>query len=343
MEFSTGVDCLEKKRSDRTLLPVTSGRHFWSKNLFVMRGRNYVFTVNNPDGALYPDLCPVWAQHVSYATWQLEVGEEGTLHFQGYLECVGKKSMIQLHMCDGLEEAHFEIRRGTQQQAIDYANKEDTRVEGPWSFGEPKEQGRRSDLHEIKAKCDQGMPIKSIWEEHYNSMIRYHRSVKEYKRIITPPRDWLPTIIVIIGASGVGKSRLAREMFPNAYWKPNNKWWDDYDGQKTVVWDEFKGHYPFQDLLRVLDSTPLTLETKGSSCQYGADTICFTSNFHPSEWYNEESIRFTWETSPLNRRIREFGHIIDLGGWPAPEAVPPAAMFLFNGIPMAIADHFRIE
>jgi len=290
------------------------------------QNRNWCFTVNNPDSQLAPEE-DGWSVHVSFTTWQLELSETGTEHFQGYLECVGKKSLAQLKALPGLETAHLEVRRGTQSQAIAYANKADTRVEGPWSWGEAKEQGKRSDLLDMKRAVDAGASIKDLWDSNFSSMIRYNRSFKEYKRITTPVRDWIPLIIVIIGPSGVGKSRLARQLFPEAYWKTNSKWWDDYDGQKDVVWDEFKGYYGFQDLLRVLDSTPLSVETKGSSVQFVAETICFTSNFHPSEWYNPDTIHFSWETSPLRRRLSQFGHIIDLT---PPQ--PPAQLGLVPGV-----------
>jgi len=276
------------------------------------QSRNWCFTVNNPGSQLTPEE-DGWGVHISFVTWQLETGENGTEHFQGYLECIGKKSLRQLKDLPGLETAHLERRRGTQQQAISYCQKVDTRVEGPWVWGEPKEQGKRSDLLDMKRQIDEeAAPLTQLWDNNFGSMIRYHRSFKEYKRIKTPKRDWTPTILVIIGPSGIGKSQLARQLFPNAYWKPNSKWWDDYDNQTDVIWDEFKGQYPFQDLLRVLDSTPLSVETKGASVSYVAECICFTSNFHPSEWYNPDTIHFTWETSPLRRRLTEFGHIIDL-------------------------------
>jgi len=158
---------------------------------------------------------------------------------------------------------------------------------------------------------DSGKPLLDIWDAHYPSMIRYHRSVKEYKRIKTPKRDWVPEIYVLVGPPGSGKSLTARSMFPDAYWKsPGTVWWDDYDSQEEVVWDEFSGQYPFRELLRVLDSTPLSVQTKGGHCQFVARTICFTSNFMPCDWYDHIAIRQDWHTSPLKRRLDQFGVII---------------------------------
>lgn len=173
--------------------------------------------------------------------------------------------------------------------------------------------GRRSDLADVKRRLDEAAPMEAVADEFFGSWVRYHRSFKEYKRIKAPKRTWRTLIYILIGPSGVGKTTLAREMFPDAYWKPNTKWWDDYDGHEAVVWDEFRGAYPFQDLLRLLDSSPLTLESKGSTVQFAAHIVVFTSNFHPRDWYNPAHIGHTWADSPLARRIREYGQIVELG------------------------------
>jgi len=73
--------------------------------------------------------------------YQYEQGEQGTPHFQGYLECVGKKSIVQLKKLPGFERAHFEVRRGQQEQAVGYCKKPDGRLGGPWEHGEMKKQG----------------------------------------------------------------------------------------------------------------------------------------------------------------------------------------------------------
>jgi len=186
-----------------------------------------------------------------------------------------------------------------------------------------KEQGKRSDLLDIKRKVDDGASTVSLWDEHYGSMIRYHKSVKEYKRIKTKPRNSVPTILILWGPSGVGKTQRAKREYPDAYWKSVANWWEDYDGQSTVVFDEFDGsQYKFRELLRVLDSSPYKVECKGSCYELQATTFIFTTNTAPWNWYNPLTIHTLWEHSPLRRRIAEWGRIEWMGEGPAPVYVP---------------------
>jgi len=75
------------------------------------RYRNWVFTLNNPYYALTPDLDLVVNAPVSFMAWQLEVGAEGTEHYQGYLELASPCSLLQMHQLGGgmLLGAHFEV------------------------------------------------------------------------------------------------------------------------------------------------------------------------------------------------------------------------------------------
>jgi len=145
-------------------------------------------------------------------------------------------------------------------------------------------------------------------------MIRYHKSVKEYKRIKTPYRDQIPVIILYIGPTGCGKTTTARREYPNAYWLKTGNWWEDYDGQKTVIFDEFTGAaMKFRQLLQILDSAPMKVECKGGAHELVATTFVFTSNFMPFEWYSETAVHHTWPTSPLKRRIDEWGTVYWMG------------------------------
>jgi len=281
--------------------------------------RNLVFRITWPeteeglpllDPALWPDC--------KYCVYQLEIGEEtNRLHYQGYMEFTGKKRYAWLQRnCDGLEGAHFEVRRGTMEEARNYAMKQDTRVEGPWEWGAPKPgQGSRTDLRQVKRALDEGQSLEYVADNFFGTWLRYNKGLEKYKMMKTVDRDHAMRIILIIGPSGSGKSRWARENFPDAYWKDGTKWWDGYKGQETIIWDEFYGHCcKFSDLLRILDRYPMQVENKGGYFKFTAKTIVFTSNQEPEHWYNaERTHQVAWADNPLNRRIREFGEILRTG------------------------------
>ncbi len=94
--------------------------------------RAVCFTLNNPS-----DPIPFDVEKMEYLVYQREVGVNGTPHFQGYCEFKTKKRLAAVKELLG-NRCHIERRFGTQEQAIRYAKKEDTRVAGPWEFGEPK-------------------------------------------------------------------------------------------------------------------------------------------------------------------------------------------------------------
>ena len=101
--------------------------------------RNCCFTINNPrklaDGTFEP-LCTSLPERCSYIVWSLEKGENGTFHYQGYLELkkqVESKDAGPIKKFLGYPGAHIERRRGSARQAADYCKKlDETHVDGPW-------------------------------------------------------------------------------------------------------------------------------------------------------------------------------------------------------------------
>jgi len=283
--------------------------------------RNLCFRVTLPEdaGEEYPLLDPSTWPDCTYCVYQLEIGDETSrLHYQGYAEFTGKKrySWVQ-NNCEGMEGAHLEVRRGTMEEARNYAMKHDTRLDGPWEWGAPKPgQGSRSDLRAVKRALDEGRPMTYIADNFFGTFLRYQRGLKEYKRIRMPKRDWAMEVVVIIGPSGTGKTRWCRQNAgDDVYWKDKSKWWDDYDGQHTVVWDEFYGHCcPFTLLLQLLDRYPLKVECKGSFVEFTSRRIIFTTNQEPEQWYNaERTHQMAWAQNPLKRRLDEFADIMRTG------------------------------
>jgi len=194
-----------------------------------------------------------------------------------------------------------------------------------------------------------GASLKRVAEDFSASFIRYHRGLSTFRRVVAPERDFQTQFIIIVGPTRTGKSLAARTLsvthledgreVPNdVYWKPPGEWWDGYDGQHTVVWDEFTGSScSFRTLLRVLDGYPLLVPVKGDFSQFRARRVVFTSNIHPREWYNYAELgQPDWEFNPLHGRIREFGRLIFTG-----EAHRNAVQRLADEVAVADAEHAR--
>ncbi len=189
--------------------------------------------------------------------------------------------------------------------------KEDTRVEGPWEFGDdsniPEGQGARSDLQAVKRAIDDGASEAQLWEEHFEQCTRYMRSFRDYKRIKTVKRLWEMEIITCVGATGTGKTRWAYENYPGLYSLPpkgTQTWWNGYDGQPVVLIDEMYGNrFSYGFLLMLLDRYPLQVPVHGTQVHFISRTIIFTSNSHPRDWF--DAIKFPFANGPLQRRLTQ--------------------------------------
>lgn len=256
--------------------------------------RTWLFTINNPTSNEIPK---TWSQ-VKYCIWQLEKGDEGTPHLQGYVSFTVALRLNALKKIDS--KAHWEARKGTVQQAIAYCSKEETRVAGPWEIGKI-EQGKRNDLAPLQDDLDGNRSMKFISKEHFHPYLKYHRGIQNYRRLHQPVRTEKTFVGVIVGETGVGKSRLMAQRFPDAFWKScGDKWWDDYDFQDTVIIDEFYGWLPYAYLLRLLDRYPINVESKGGMLNFNPKNVWICSNNEPFEWYKwSEKMKF----EPLLRRI----------------------------------------
>lgn len=146
------------------------------------QARGWVFTLNNPTAALE---LPEGARYLVY---QKEVGESGTPHFQGYVEFARPKRLGGLKAW--LPTAHFEVRRGTREQARDYARKEASRVEGPWEFGDwgAGSAGARNDLAAARDLLMKGGTKRDLLEEMPEILAKYPRFVDTVQKIAMEDR-----------------------------------------------------------------------------------------------------------------------------------------------------------
>lgn len=275
--------------------------------------RSIVFTVNNYDNtenAILRD----WGQ-VSYFCIGKEVGKTcGTPHLQGYVEFQQQVTLGAVKR--KLPRSHMEPRRGNAEQASKYCKKDGDFEE----FGEISRQGKRSEVDDLADAVVRGESIRQIAMENPSGYLRYNRGVIALKCALIVPRAEVPTVTVIIGPTGAGKSRAARELTTDAYiWTPACKcWFNGYVGQRDVIFEEFRGQIPFDIMLVILDRYECPLEYKGGMVEFCATNIVLTSPVRPDLWYDLKPL--DGDIGQLMRRITEVKYISEAYTIPAASA-----------------------
>jgi hypothetical protein len=92
------------------------------------------------------------------------------------------------------------------------------------------------------------------------------------------------------GPTGTGKSKKAFENYsPETHYvyPYDGLWWDNYVGQKTVIFDEFRAQVPFSMLLKLMDRHPMTVSQRGKEpMPFTSELVIITSCSKPEEIYN---------------------------------------------------------
>lgn len=85
------------------------------------KSRGYCFTINNPTGWDDADIDKV-KEATIYGVYGIEVGEEGTRHYQGFIRFEHPVSFMRVKGL--LPRAHIEQQRGSIQEEINCLNLE---------------------------------------------------------------------------------------------------------------------------------------------------------------------------------------------------------------------------
>lgn len=193
--------------------------------------------------------------------------------------------------------------------SIAYCQKE-PRIAGPWRHGTiESEQGKRSDILELRdALRADPFNISRVVEDDklVKPMVRMAsgaRMLQQHfqKQQSMEHRD--VKVFIVWGKSGVGKSYDAMERAAGNYFRATQKGgsegkelnFDAYDGETTLILDDFRGSWCKPDLFLLLcDKYPLKLNIKYGHCWARWTTIFITSNSDPNTWWAK--------TMPLTRK-----------------------------------------
>lgn len=264
------------------------------------RSRHWCFTLNNyteQDENEIFDLAQ--NKEVKYGIVGREVGEaNGTPHLQGYLSFKETKSLKQ---CVQLfsSNPHWEMAEGNSLHNQKYCSKEEDYFEWgqrPLTRNEISKVGGESqierwDLARLKASEGKFEEIPAdIYIRNDNALHRIHmREISKHVTTIDGPllHEWW------YGPSGTGKTQTA-DAVPGAYRKdPAERWWDGYNGEETVIIDDFDKYQVKQsgDMKRWLDRYAFQAPVKGGYVLIRPKKIIVTSNYHPSQIWEDEVTR----------------------------------------------------
>ena len=123
-------------------------------------------------------------------------------------------------------------------------------------------------------------------------------------------------VIILIGATGTGKTSYAYETWPDLWSMPmNNSWMTNYMGQETVLMDDFGGQISLAQMMQYTDRHPLPgLQAKYRSFSFKSKRLIITTNLEPREWFKEDFAKDDTHKEAMRRRIREFAKIYDCTG-----------------------------
>lgn len=264
--------------------------------------RWWLGTWNNPPEDYISILKNSGAQ---YGRGQKEKGQqEGTLHIQFVLffaECKNFNKVKQLLP----EQLHLSGKAGAAKKDIcNYVWKDDTAVpDTRFEFGRAQHITKQN--HEKYTQAIEQVKENSILEIDPEILVKHYTNLlKLAARFLKPYEHHECRGVWIYGCTGEGKSHLARQLSgEDMYCKMQNKWWDNYSGQRSVLLDDLDSPALGHHLKLWLDKYEQTGEIKGGTVALQYITFYITSQYLPAELWSDQRM-----VDAIQRRCK-FGHV----------------------------------
>lgn len=277
-----------------------------------MTSRLWIGTDNNPpeDASEWVSrLSPEQLEKIKGAKWQLErAPETGRLHVQFLIRFINPVRLKQAKTILGDQRLHLEVCRAAT-AAVAYVSKEDSRVAGPFGYGDECtiSQGERSDLKRLASDVRDGLSLREAAQSVPEMVVKFSRGLQCLRSLTVTARLRMQLrVIALVGATGLGKTRFVFDRFPDCYRVVNHQvpWYDGYDGQKVVLYDDYSGGMNRDLFLQHIDVYPCQVPVKGGHVPWNPELIFITSNSMPSAWY------FGIYQEPILRRIHSTYQIV---------------------------------
>lgn len=293
------------------------------------KSSRWCFTYNNPsmDGDEFVSLLESKGD-IKMAVFQKEKGEEGTEHFQGYMETKKRMYTTGAHAMLNPIKMSLLHAKGTKQQNEKYCTKEEGRVDGPWYANcttddfkrKSGNQGKRSDLDEFARMIkEEGGITEDVFEAMPGHAMAYSKHAKalvaEMKLTEIKKKEmayWQEqyqrrqrgeeiegqqqrNLKLYFGPTAVGKTTEVKLHVMGELGVPlfeksaATKWWDGYQGENHVLVDEYRGGQTIDEFKALTNIGEVAIEMKGTSGILVAEQMYFTTNCHPTQWWKRNA------------------------------------------------------
>nr|WAE42237.1 MAG: replication associated protein [Cressdnaviricota sp.] len=235
----------------------------------------------------------------------------GYEHYQGCMELSNKKRKRWI-LDNIFAFQYLAPMQGTPKQAWNYSTKLETRLAGPWTYGEPYGEDKKKPSTEFVNAIAAGMTDGDLVDHHPSCFLQYDCDKVRMAKKMKPNRlekygDKDIEVYLFYGDPGTGKSYAVRELYPDVYdVPPQNKgsFFITPDGSEAevVLLEDFDGHMPLKDFNRYIDPYVMRVHVKGKFGWWCPRIVIITSNTLPSQWYDYDTRQDVF--AQIKRRIR---------------------------------------
>lgn len=288
-----------------------------------MQTKNYLFTLNNYKNTDITLIESLYPSKVSYLIYGKEIASTGTPHLQGFVTLNKKTTRSGVSNMFFPCKPHVESANGSVEDNRTYCSKDGDFRE----FGVVAKPGRRCDINAVREIVKAGGTFSDVMEScnSYQAL----KFAEIYIKNQPYERTNAPTVIWLWGSTGTGKSRLAHKLSSDPYVHSGTTFWNGYDGQTDVIFDDFDLEmFGYRNLLRILDRYKYMVNVKGSYVPFRAKQIIITCEFPPASLWNGntfdqvmrrlkgvqcmdpyKNVLFEIRTASVQPKCKYFGHV----------------------------------